>query len=94
MEVSLLVFSLVREILAFQFPFYGQKLTLTKIFIAWQLGFVLSLHWKIPWQMDNFNKIFTAPFYQQIILEVGIWGSFSWQQLFDPRTYFIEKKSP
>ena len=92
MEVSLLVFSLVREILAFQFPFYGQKLTLTKIFIAWQLGFVLSLHWKIPWQTDNFNKIFTAPFYQQIFPEVRIWGSFSWQQLYDLRTYFTEEK--
>jgi len=47
-EVRLLVFSLVIEILAFQFSFYGQKLTLTKIFIAWWLGFVLSLYWNIP----------------------------------------------
>ena len=92
MEVSLLVFSLVREILAFQFPFYGQKLTLTKIFIAWQLGFVLSLHWKIPWQTDNFNKIFTAPFYQQIFPEVGIWGSFSWPTTLWPQNIFHWRK--
>jgi hypothetical protein len=34
MEVRLLVFSSVREILAYQFTFYGQKITSTKIFIA------------------------------------------------------------
>ena len=88
----LLVFSLVMESSAFQFPFYGQKLMLTKIFIALWLGFVLSMYWKIPWQTDNFNKIFTAPFYQQIFQEVRIWGFIFMTQTLWPQNVFHFQK--